>query len=149
MKVSSKSRYGIRALIDLGINAKEEQIALAEVAERQNISIQYLEQVFSALRKAGLIKSIKGAKGGYFLGKKPEHMTLYEVIKTLDGNIAIMDLVQSEPLEKGQYVEAAVRESVWKPLDELTEHFLKSITIKDLMQKSKEKKTSACDMYYI
>lgn len=149
MKVSSKSRYGIRALVDLGINAKEEQIALAEVAERQNISIQYLEQVFSALRKAGLIKSIKGAKGGYLLGKKPEEMTLYEIIQTLDGNIAIMEIAQGEPLEKGQYVEAAVRESVWKPLDDLTEQFLKSITIKDLMLKAKDKKTSACDMYYI
>ena len=67
MKLSMKSRYGLRALIDLSVNSKNEQVALGSIAERNNISPQYLEQVFASLRKAGIVKSIKGSQGGYFL----------------------------------------------------------------------------------
>ena len=69
MKLSMKSRYGLRALIDLSVNSKNEQVALGGIAERNNISPQYLEQVFASLRKAGIVKSIKGSQGGYFLNK--------------------------------------------------------------------------------
>ena len=69
MKLSMKSRYGLRALIDLAINSKTEQVALNSIAERNKISPQYLEQVFASLRKAGIVKSIKGSQGGYFLNK--------------------------------------------------------------------------------
>ena len=69
MKLSMKSRYGLRALIDLSVNSKNEQVALGGIAERNNISPQYLEQVFAALRKAGIIKSVKGPQGGYLLAK--------------------------------------------------------------------------------
>ena len=73
MKLSMKSRYGLRALIDLSVNSKNEQVALGGIAERNNISPQYLEQVFASLRKAGIVKSIKGSQGGYFLNKKTGH----------------------------------------------------------------------------
>jgi len=65
MKLSMKSRYGLRALIDLTINSKTEQVALNSIAERNKISPQYLEQVFASLRKAGIVKSIKGSQGGF------------------------------------------------------------------------------------
>ena len=70
MKLSMKSRYGLRALIDLSVNSKNEQVALGGIAERNNISPQYLEQVFASLRKAGIVKSIKGSQGGYFLNNE-------------------------------------------------------------------------------
>lgn len=72
MKLSMKSRYGLRALIDLTINSKTEQVALNSIAERNKISPQYLEQVFASLRKAGIVKSIKGSQGGYFLSRPPQ-----------------------------------------------------------------------------
>ena len=75
MKLSMKSRYGLRALIDLSVNSKNEQVALGGIAERNNISPQYLEQVFASLRKAGIVKSIKGSQGGYFLNKPAEQIT--------------------------------------------------------------------------
>ena len=74
MKLSMKSRYGLRALIDLSVNSKNEQVALGGIAERNNISPQYLEQVFASLRKAGIVKSIKGSQGGYFLNKPAEQI---------------------------------------------------------------------------
>ena len=69
MNFSKKSRYGLRALIDLSVYSKESHVALAAIAERNSISPQYLEQVFAALRKAGIIKSVKGPQGGYLLAK--------------------------------------------------------------------------------
>ena len=72
MDFSKKCRYGLRALIDLAVNSKEERVPLNLIAERNHISLQYLEQVFAALRKKGLVKSVKGSQGGYFLAKKPE-----------------------------------------------------------------------------
>ena len=89
MKLSMKSRYGLRALIDLSVNSKNEQVALGGIAERNNISPQYLEQVFASLRKAGIVKSIKGSQGGYFLNKPAEQITISEVIEALEGDYRI------------------------------------------------------------
>lgn len=71
MKISTKGRYGLRALVDLASHSTSEAVSLASVANRQKISVNYLEQVFATLRKAGLVKSIKGPQGGYMLAMKP------------------------------------------------------------------------------
>ena len=76
MNFSKKSRYGLRALIDLSVYSKESHVALAAIAERNSISPQYLEQVFAALRKAGIIKSVKGPQGGYLLASLPQRFRL-------------------------------------------------------------------------
>ena len=94
MKLSMKSRYGLRALIDLSVNSKNEQVALGGIAERNNISPQYLEQVFASLRKAGIVKSIKGSQGGYFLNK-PAEQIIYELAKKHD-KTSILKKLQSE-----------------------------------------------------
>ena len=86
MRFSTKGRYGLRAMIDLAVYAKAGQVALNSIAERQGISLNYLEQVFSALRKAGLVRSIKGAQGGYMLTKNPEYTTAGEIIRVLEGS---------------------------------------------------------------
>ena len=78
-----KSRYGLRALIDLAINSKTEQVALNSIAERNKISPQYLEQVFAALRKAGIIKSVKGPQGGYLLAKPATKISVAEILLSL------------------------------------------------------------------
>ena len=91
MKLSMKSRYGLRALIDLTINSKTEQVALNSIAERNKISPQYLEQVFASLRKAGIVKSIKGSQGGYFLSRPPQEITVSCIIEALEGDYRIED----------------------------------------------------------
>ena len=77
MKISTKGRYGLRSIIDLIINSSGENVPLINIAERQNISKNYLEQVFASLRKAGIVGSTKGAKGGYYLGDKPSNITTH------------------------------------------------------------------------
>lgn len=91
MKLSKRTRYGLHALIDLVIHAKTEQIALNSIAQRNGISEQYLEQVFSALRRARIVKSVKGAQGGYFLEKDPSDITVSEVVEVLEGNYFLED----------------------------------------------------------
>ena len=86
MKLSMKSRYGLRALIDLAIHSRDEQVALGNVAERNGISPQYLEQVFASLRKAGIVKSVKGPQGGYFLSRDPKEISVADIVTVLEGS---------------------------------------------------------------
>ncbi len=85
MKISTKGRYGLRALADLAAYSQGEPIALAMVAARQKISLNYLEQVFGQLRKAGLVRSIKGPSGGYLLAKPAKDITVKEILEVLEG----------------------------------------------------------------
>ena len=98
MNLSSRSRYGIRALMDLAVNARESCVQLGDIAARNDISVKYLEQIFMALRKGGMIRSIKGPQGGYLLAKKPGEILLSEVIRLLDGDY----LLEKEFLGDGE-----------------------------------------------
>jgi Rrf2 family protein len=91
MKISTRGRYGTRLLIDLAEHAQEDHVSLASIAERQAISIRYLEQVAVILRRAGFIRSVKGASGGYALAKKPEDIIIGEVLRVLEGDMLVVD----------------------------------------------------------
>jgi len=88
MKLSKKSEYGLRALLDLAAHSDEGAVRLKDLADRNNIPIKFLEQIFLALRNAGVVRSQVGARGGYMLSRSSEEITLGEVIRTLDGTIA-------------------------------------------------------------
>ena len=90
MKVSTKGRYGLRAMIDLALYSQNDQVPLVSIAERQDISKSYLEQVFSTLRKAGLVTSIKGAQGGYVLASDPEDITVGMILRALEGDLSVV-----------------------------------------------------------
>jgi Rrf2 family protein len=91
MKISTRGRYGTRLLIDLAEHTREDHVSLASVAERQAISIRYLEQVAVILRRAGFIRSVKGASGGYALAKKPEDILIGDVLRVLEGDMLVVD----------------------------------------------------------
>jgi Rrf2 family protein len=91
MKISTRGRYGIRLLIDLAEHSGEEHVSLASIAERQNISIRYLEQVAVILRRSGFIRSVKGASGGYTLARKPEDIIVGNVLRILEGDMLVVD----------------------------------------------------------
>lgn len=93
MKISTRGEYGIRALLDIAEYQHEAPVALRSIAERQNLSESYLEQLFTLLKKAGLVKSTRGAQGGYILSRKPEEIKVIEVIQTLEGPIAPVECV--------------------------------------------------------
>ncbi|MDU5111754.1 MAG: Rrf2 family transcriptional regulator, partial [Clostridium sp.] len=91
MKISTKGRYGLRALIDLAINMESENVSIKAISERQSISERYLEQIFSLLRKAGIILGRKGAQGGYILGKEPKDLPIIDILKVLEGDSIFID----------------------------------------------------------
>ena len=122
MKLSKKSRYGLRALIDLAVNSRTEQVSLGSIAQRNDISAQYLEHVFSALRKAHIVKSIKGSQGGYFLEKAPELITVAEIVEALEGSYHLEDEdVLAENSYKGisDTIQKLVVDSVNQELDQI------------------------------
>ena len=92
MKLSKKSRYGLRALIDLAVNSRTELVSLGSIAQRNDISAQYLEHVFSALRKGHIVKSMKGSQGGYFLERDPKEITVAQIVEALEGTYDLEDV---------------------------------------------------------
>lgn len=148
MIFSKRSRYGIRALTDLAQNEGNGSMQLNEIAERNSISVKYLEQIFAALRKAGIIRSIKGPQGGYFLAKPPGVLTVAEIIMVLDGSY-FLEREEVQDGEKGEAEARAVQEKIIEPMNEWIHQFLDALTLKDLVECSEKYKESLRDMYYI
>ena len=143
MNLSKKSRYGITALIDLAVYAKDQCVQLSSIAERNNISVKYLEQIFSSLRKAGLVRSVKGPQGGYLLAKRPE------VIHALDGSYLLEDerSVVSGTDEKG--ISTAIQKLLIDQMNDQTDRLLKQLTLRNLVDSSMEYSQVGHEMYYI
>lgn len=148
MKLSMKSRYGLRALIDLAIHSRDEQVALGNVAERNGISPQYLEQVFAALRRAGIVKSIKGPQGGYLLNHPAEKITVAEILEALDGTYHIADEDTTEESDcKG--IAAAIQTRVIDEVNRKLDQILINLTLADLVKEYQEFEKYDESMYYI
>lgn len=144
MKVSTKGRYGLRAMIDLALYSGTESVPLVSIAERQDISKSYLEQVFSSLRKAGLVKSIKGSQGGYVLAYDADQITVGMILRALEGDLSVVpsdDEVITNRLEK------YIRENIWDKIDEKVFSFIDNCTLKDIVDDYMGK--DPAPMYYI
>ena len=100
MKISTRGRYGVRLLIDLAEHASEAHVSLAGIADRQQISARYLEQVAVILRRAGYIRSVKGASGGYTLARDPGGVIIGDVLRVLEGDMLIVDELRPGEKEK-------------------------------------------------
>ena len=146
MNLSKKSRYGITALIDLAVYAKDQCVQLSSIAERNNISVKYLEQIFSSLRKAGLVRSVKGPQGGYLLA---ESITVADVIHALDGSYLLEDerSVVSGTDEKG--ISTAIQKLLIDQMNDQTDRLLKQLTLRNLVDSSMEYSQVGHEMYYI
>lgn len=148
MRLSKKSRYGLRALVDLSIRAKEEQISLNSIAERNNISLQYLEQVFAALRRAGIVKSIKGPQGGYLLDKDADKITVLEIVKALEGSYELENEEISDKI-KCKEISMSIQDLIIDPVNAKLHEILESVTLQDLENDYLQKTEYSSDMYYI
>ena len=111
MKLSTKGRYGVKAMVDLAVRYGKEPVSIKTISERQNISEYYLEQLFSTLRKSGLIKSVRGAMGGYVLGKAPEEIRIYDILEVLEGPIEISHCLDTESCDN---IDCCATRLVWK-----------------------------------
>jgi Rrf2 family protein len=116
MKISTRGRYGVRLLIDLAEHRDKQHISLADIAERQRISARYLEQVAVCLRRAGFIRSVKGASGGYSLAKRPEDIVIGDVLRTLEGDMLVVDPPQPDAPENR--IQRVIRRAVFDRLNE-------------------------------
>ena len=142
MKISTRGRYGLRAMIELAANS-ERHISLKTIAERQGISENYLEQLFAPIKKAGLLASYRGARGGYGLTKPPNEITVGDVLRILEGNLSPVECV--EPDGKcscgSSNCDCCVTKSVWAKMYKSVNNVIDSITLKDLADDYQEVST--------
>lgn len=147
MRISTKGRYGLRALVDLASNVQEGAVSLINVAQRQKISLNYLEQVFATLRKAGIVKSQKGAQGGYMLAKQPEKIKVGEILTALEGKFSIIDEVHEK--EEQDALQCAIQELVWDRINYSIQGFLEERTLAELVEQYESLHSADQWMYYI
>lgn len=134
MKLSTKGRYGVSAMYDLAVHHGQGPISLKSVAQRQGISEHYLEQLMGILRKAGYVKSARGAQGGYTLTKAPAEITVGDIIRIMEGPTAPVDCLLADP-EGNKYCDRAchcVTRGVWAKVRDSIDSVLDSITLADL-----------------
>jgi len=149
MEISTQGRYGVRALIDLAVNNGSKAVSLREISDRQNISERYLEQIFAELKKAGLIRSIRGAHGGYLLNKPPEKISLGDILIILEGKM--VPELQIEDNQSEEVIFKTVSQEIWMKLEVRMQELMESITLADLKQRYQEVKKEKGEgfMYYI
>jgi Rrf2 family transcriptional regulator, cysteine metabolism repressor len=140
MKISTKGRYGLTIMIELARKYGEGPIALKTIAKANNLSEHYLEQIISPLRNATLVKSIRGAYGGYTLVKEPNQITAGDVIRVLEGPIQLVEGIEDE--------EPAKRE-LWIRISEAIKNVLDNTTLEDLAKHSEDKSNDEGYMFYI
>jgi len=132
MRLSTRSRYGLRALLDIALHEDERPVMLREIAEREGISKPYLEQLILALQAAGFVRSIRGKKGGFVLAKAPSEIPLIEVIRALERTFSFVDCIDN-PQTCPRNVHC-VTKKLWHRLKEALERELTGLTLQDLME---------------
>ena len=138
MKLSTRTRYGVRALLELTNNVGLGPLQLKVIGERQNISVKYLEQLMVVLKSAGLVRSVRGAKGGYILAKPPEDVALSEVFNVLEGPVTTAECVTNENY-CGRVSDCVIR-GVWQRVENAINQVLGSTTLKQLGDQALAKK---------
>lgn len=139
MKLSTKGRYGLKAMFELALHEGKGPIPLKIIAERQELSDQYLEQLFSSLRRGGLVKSVRGAQGGYLLARSSDKITVGDVIRLLEGPVAPAECVLYEREEGCERLESCVTRVIWEKIKESVDQVMDSITLKDMLDDYEKK----------
>lgn len=141
MKISTKGRYALRLMLDIALNSSGEQITIKSIAARQDISDKYLEQIISLLNRAGYVKSVRGAQGGYKLTKDPSEYTVGMILRLTEGNLAPVDCLEENTNECSRSSGCVTRE-VWSELYEAINKVVDRITLQDLVDRSRNKTAS-------
>ena len=147
MRLSTRGRYGVRALLDVALYSDGKPVILKDIAKRQAIPVQYLEQLISPLVKAGVLGSIRGAHGGVTLTKLPEQVKLSQVIQILEGSIAPVKCVD-DPKVCSRSDFCATRD-VWEEMNRAMVQVLESTSLQDLVERQREKGQPKTTMYHI
>ena len=137
MKISTKGRYALRLMLDLAINYTGEYISIKSIAARQEISEKYLEQIITQLNRAGFVRSVRGAQGGYMLAKAPTEYTVGMILRLMEGSLAPVSCIEEdEPCDRAS---RCVTQDVWLKIQEAVENVVYNITLADLVARYQEK----------
>lgn len=132
MRLSTKGRYAVMAMVDLACRSDGKPVALAEIAERQEISLSYLEQLFAKLRKGGLVKSVRGPGGGYLLAHSPESTRVSDIILAVDEPIRATRCTPGSPEGCGTDKGRCLTHDLWEELGHQIHLFLSSVSLADI-----------------
>jgi len=147
MKLSTRGRYGTRALLELALHQGEGPILLKDIAQRQQISLRYLEHLITPLIAGGIVRSTRGARGGVLLARLPEEIKLSEVIQLLEGSVAPAECVNNPGICSRSTF--CVTRDVWGELKRVMSEVLESTTLQDLVERHKKKEQPEQAMYYV
>jgi Rrf2 family protein len=137
VKLSTRTRYGIRAILELAKNHGKDPLQIKTIATRQDISAKYLEQLMAILKSAGFVRSIRGSKGGYVLAKAPNQIKLNDIFNCLEGPVTTVECVENDSY--CTRVADCVARQVWMQVQEAIMNVLQSITLQDLVDRAKDR----------
>ncbi len=138
MMISTKGRYALRTMLDLALNDEGDYIPLRDIAERQDISVKYLEQIISSLSHAGFVRSVRGTGGGYRLAKKPEEYTVGMILRLTEGSLAPVACLEFEQNSCPRAADC-ITLGVWEKLYDAINGVVDNITLADLLDNAKKK----------
>lgn len=148
MKISTKGRYGLRAMMDLATSGKNGvPVYLSDIAKRQAISEKYLEHIIGALHKAGLVKAIRGRKGGYLLNKLPDQITVNDILAVLEGPCNLVHCVTD--VSVCPRTESCATRDIWMMLGKKIEEAMSNLTLASVVELQREKCEKSVPMYHI
>ena len=147
MKLSTKARYGVRAMLSLALDYGNGPVSLKEVAQHQGLSEKYLEHLVMALKTAGLVRSIRGKHGGYTLARTPSQINLKEIVGALEGSIAPVDCLNDAGL--CEHSGGCVTRQVWEKMLQAMNDVLQSTTLQSLVEQHSQYEQSKGAMYTI
>lgn len=148
MRISTKGRYALSAVVSMSQQHNSgEYITVLSISEKLGISKIYLEQVFSLLKRAGLVISVKGAQGGYQLSRTPGQITVFEVLSAVEGSL--FEGTENTVLEKAPEIEKAMRSTVFEILDKSVKATLTKVTLADLVSEAEKHSSDSVQMFYI
>ena len=132
MNVTSKGRYALRVMIDLAQHTDDGFISLKTIADRQNISMKYLEMIVGSLKKAELVDSTRGKDGGYMLNRAPQNYTVGEILRCIEDNLAPVACIKAGSITC-EHAGECMTVPMWKELDDITNAYLDTVTLGDLL----------------
>jgi len=148
MKISTKGRYGLRILIDLATHDPDKPRLVRDIAASQQISEKYISRLIIDLRRARLVRSVRGMKGGFFLARSPREITLLEILETMEGTLSVVDCVM-QPEKCAQNGHCTAR-NIWKKLNDGIREQMRGITFEDILAEySKSKPANSVFDYCI
>ena len=137
MKISTRGRYALRMMLDMVLSDSDKPVRVKEIAERQEISEKYMEQIMSVLNKAGFVRSVRGPQGGYFLTKNPEEYTVGMILRLTEGSLSPVDCLE-EGAPVCNRMDSCTTILLWRKLDDAIRGVVDHVTLQDLVDWSQE-----------